>query len=459
MCTCRNKLTNLHKPFYLRFADAIKPNEMKMECCGKIDLKSSLYDKQIFKTLGVYNLQPLDVIENHNVYKHETSNRHVAFSTNHGWTIYQNKPDDTDPPLVSFTDCKPPELSDCPTRCINNGTWKYFHQNARTDENNTLTLDCFEDSFHINKMAISVIIGPAVLSVIILSIALILYRKKIRPCVLRISSKIHASSNKDEHDDESAEEGNSKVAGCPKFRVDQSPDIRRVEEKVDNTKLQVAAVDQIVESVNHSYPTSPPDSPTITVDMSPDISRIEEKVDDTKLQVAPVDQAVESINYPYPTSPPNIPQTKQTELDMTTKLAEIFPMLQILDKLKINVLTDPDNITLPNNTTTVSVDVDPALPNEYVYIYNWNISFRIINSGSMEEEKYSRFLEDKTEDPCITIANLKAGEYKIDISINVKEHPEIPPENLKAVGWFTVFPEPSVDIQDTRSKDGSLEAM
>ena len=129
-------------------------------------------------------------------------------------------------------------------------------------------------------MAISVIIGPAVLSVIILSIALILYRKKIRPCVLRISSKIHASSNKDEHNDERAEEGNSKVAGCPKFRVDQSPDIRRVEEKVDNTKLQVAAVDQIVESVNHSYPTSPPDSPTITVDMSPDINRIEEKVDD-----------------------------------------------------------------------------------------------------------------------------------------------------------------------------------
>ena len=146
-------------------------------------------------------------------------------------------------------------------------------------------------------------------------------------------------------------------------------------------------------------------------------------------------------------------------MDTTTKLAEIFPILQILDKLKINVLTDPDNITLPNNTTTVSVDVDPALPNEYVYIYNWNISFRIINSGSMEEEKYSRFLEDKTEDPCITIPNLKAGEYKIDISINVKEHPEIPPENLKAVGWFTVFPEPSVDIQDTRSKDGSLEAM
>ena len=427
---------------------------MKMDCCGKIELRSSLYDKQIFKTLGVYDLQPLDVVENHNVYKHENSNRHMAFSTNHGWTIYQNKPDDTDPPLVSFTDCKPPELSDCPTRCVNNGTWKYFHQSARTDENSTLTLECFEDSFHINKMAISIIIGPAVLSVIILSIALILYRKKIRPCVLRISSKIHASSNKDEHDDERAEEGNSKVAGCPKFRVDQSPDIRRVEEKVDETKLQVAAV----ESVDHPYSTSPPDSPTITVDESPDISRIEEKVDDTKLQVAAVDQAVEAVHYPYPTSPPDIPQTEGTESDTTIKIPEILPLQQMLDKLKINVVTDPENITLPNNATTVSVDVNPALPNGYVYIYNWNISFRIINSGSLEEEKYTRFSEDKTEHPYITIPNLKAGEYKVDISIHVKEHPEIPPENLKAVGGFTVFPEQKVDIHDTRSKDGSLEA-
>ena len=71
----------------------------------------------------------------------------------------------------------------------------------------------------------------------------------------------------------------------------------------------------------------------------------------------------------------------------------------------------------------------------------------------MEEEKYTRFSEDKTEHSYITIPNLKAGEYKVDIRVHVKEHPEIPPENLKAVGWFTVFPEPSVDIQDTRSKD------
>ena len=427
---------------------------MKMDCCGKIELRSSLYDKQIFKTLGFYNLQPLDVVENHNVYKHETSNRHVAFSTNHGWTIYQNKPDDTDPPLVSFTDCKPPELSDCPTRCVNNGTWKYFHQNAKTDENSTLTLECSEDSFHINTMAISVIIGPAILSVIILSIALILYRKKIRPCVLRISSKIHASSNNDEHNEERVEEGNSKVVACPTFTVDQSPDIRRVEEKVDDTKLQVAAVDPAVESGNHPYSTSPPDSPTITIDESPDISRVEEKVDDTKLQVAAVDQSVELDRK----VPPDILRTEKSELDTTIKIAQIFPILQILDKLKINVLKDPENIILPNNTTRLSVDVNPALPNEYVYIYNWNISFRNINSGSTEEEIYTSYSEDKTEDPYITIPNLKAGEYKVDISVIVKEHPEIPPENLKAVGGFTVFPEQKVDIQDTRSQDGSLEA-
>ena len=69
------------------------------------------------------------------------------------------------------------------------------------------------------------------------------------------------------------------------------------------------------------------------------------------------------------------------------------------------------------------MDVNPALPNEYVYIYNWNISFRNINSGSTEEEIYTRYSEHKTEDPYTAIPNLKAGEYKVDISIIVKEHP------------------------------------
>ena len=57
------------------------------ECCEKIELSSILYEKENFKTLGVYTLQPTDVVENHNVYKHTTSNRHVAFSTEHGWTV------------------------------------------------------------------------------------------------------------------------------------------------------------------------------------------------------------------------------------------------------------------------------------------------------------------------------------------------------------------------------------
>ena len=57
------------------------------ECCEKIELRSTLYDKDTFKTLGLYTLQPIDVAENHNVYKHENSNRHVAFSTNNGWTV------------------------------------------------------------------------------------------------------------------------------------------------------------------------------------------------------------------------------------------------------------------------------------------------------------------------------------------------------------------------------------
>ena len=58
-----------------------------LECCEKIELKSTLYRKENFKSLGVYTLQPVDVVENHNVYKHDNSNRHVAFSTDHGWTV------------------------------------------------------------------------------------------------------------------------------------------------------------------------------------------------------------------------------------------------------------------------------------------------------------------------------------------------------------------------------------
>ena len=58
-----------------------------LECCEKIKLRSTLYEEETFKTLGVYTLQPIDVVENHNVYKHENSNRHVAFSTNHGWRV------------------------------------------------------------------------------------------------------------------------------------------------------------------------------------------------------------------------------------------------------------------------------------------------------------------------------------------------------------------------------------
>ena len=60
---------------------------MFLECCEKIKLRSTFYEEETFKTLGVYTLQPIDVVENHNVYKHENSNRHVAFSTNHGWTV------------------------------------------------------------------------------------------------------------------------------------------------------------------------------------------------------------------------------------------------------------------------------------------------------------------------------------------------------------------------------------
>ena len=56
-------------------------------CCEKIELHSTISNKEKLKGLGRYVLQPTDIVENHVVYKHDSSDKHIAFSTKYGWTV------------------------------------------------------------------------------------------------------------------------------------------------------------------------------------------------------------------------------------------------------------------------------------------------------------------------------------------------------------------------------------
>ena len=60
---------------------------MVTACCSEIELKSTVHSQDEIKSLGKYILKPIDVVENHPVYKHESSNEHIAFSADYGWTV------------------------------------------------------------------------------------------------------------------------------------------------------------------------------------------------------------------------------------------------------------------------------------------------------------------------------------------------------------------------------------
>jgi len=113
-----------------------------MECCQTIELTSKYHNAEQLKVLGKYILKPTEYVENHPVYKHEYRDEHIAFSEDYGWTVYPTTPDDNDPPLVSFEDCKPPNMSDCPVSCKNNGQWSYFYTDTVTDTEQSLQLTC-----------------------------------------------------------------------------------------------------------------------------------------------------------------------------------------------------------------------------------------------------------------------------------------------------------------------------
>lgn len=56
-------------------------------CCEEIVLKSTIHSQEQLKSLGKYILKPIDVVENHPVYKHETSDEHIAFSADYAWEV------------------------------------------------------------------------------------------------------------------------------------------------------------------------------------------------------------------------------------------------------------------------------------------------------------------------------------------------------------------------------------
>ena len=55
-------------------------------CCKNIILSSSEHSQDELSALGQY-FKITGAVENHNVYKHEGSDKHLAFSAKYGWTV------------------------------------------------------------------------------------------------------------------------------------------------------------------------------------------------------------------------------------------------------------------------------------------------------------------------------------------------------------------------------------
>ena len=144
---------------------------------------------------------------------------------------------------------------------------------------------------------------------------------------------------------------------------------------------------------------------------------------DNVLPMSPFGSLTERVRTPFGDS---------TTESVTTN-GSILPKLEVLKTL---IQADPENVTFPDNTTRVSVNVSPDLPKEYVYYYKWDISLRAIDAESTDESK--SFLQDMTDEPYLNVPNLKAGQYQFEVTINFTEHPEISHENLQADGKFIV---------------------
>ena len=119
-------------------------------------------------------------------------------------------------------------------------------------------------------------------------------------------------------------------------------------------------------------------------------------------------------------------------IEIDTTNGSILPKFE---GLKAVAHAEPEEIPFPNNATKVLVDFSPNLPKDYFYHYNWMILFRAIHS---ENEEYSNFFQHITDDPYLDVSDLKAGQYKFDVTITLRDHPEISHTNLNATGGFIV---------------------
>ena len=144
---------------------------------------------------------------------------------------------------------------------------------------------------------------------------------------------------------------------------------------------------------------------------------------DNVLPMSPFGSLTERVRTPFGDS---------TTESVTTN-GSILPKLHVLKTL---VQAYPEKVIFPNNTTRVSVKVSPDLPTEYVYYYKWDISLRTTSAESTDESK--SFLQDMTDEPYLNVPNLNAGQYRFEVTINFRDHPEISHKNLQAEGKFVV---------------------
>ena len=153
------------------------------------------------------------------------------------------------------------------------------------------------------------------------------------------------------------------------------------------------------------------------------IDQSEDVIPDNSLLMSPFGSLTDRVRTPFGDS----------TIEMVTTNGSILPKL---DGLKTLANAEPEKVIFPNNTTRVSVNVSPDLPEEYVYYYKWDISLRAIDAESTDQSK--SFLQDMTDEPYLDVPNLKAGQYQFEVTINFTEHPEISHENLQADGKFIV---------------------
>jgi len=127
------------------------PSNLALECCSQVTVQSNRSEDNVLKAFGDYEIKPQTIIENHLVYMNHETGSHLVFS-DYGWQVIPSTPEQNNPPLIRFVDCEPPQPSECPEKCINNGKWFYFKDGEDvTDESKSLSVKCVTSSLSTEK--------------------------------------------------------------------------------------------------------------------------------------------------------------------------------------------------------------------------------------------------------------------------------------------------------------------